>query len=321
MAFKTNAVAKSESTAKISVNYEDLNKYVVETAGLQERENMIGYISGIVDLGNQNMPDAEVVFNGTAEDEAAEIEKNPNTYFEDGIDQVSKKKVRFKKWPQKPIQCVAIAVDFKDVILDKGQFFGKSNPQPLRLWLGGSFYIPGTGMVIGRPTPLKINKSSGEWSFDAKHLFYKMAVSSKLIKPGEPFLPTQIDSLLGKALQFEVQVFFKENKGKQYYTEYVKFLGGLGRGQQAPEISSDLFLIEFDGDLTKENMQNLRSHVINTIKNANNYEGSKIQQYLEDNSPSEHEDQPEDKPVSKVTPAKVKAKVTEVPEEDEDIPF
>lgn len=320
MAFKTNAVAKSESTNKVSVNYEELNKFVVETAGLQDRENMVGYVVGIVDLGNQNMPDAEVVFTGSAQDEAEEIEKNSNTYFEDGFDPVSKKKVRFKKWPQKPIQCVAVAVEFKDVTIDKGQFFGKSNPQPLRLWLGGSFYIPGTGMVVGRPTPLKINKSSGEWSFDAKHLFYKMAVSSKLIKPGEPFLPGQIDSLLGKAFQFEAQVFFKESKGKQYYTEYVKFLGGLGRGQQPPEIESDLFLIEFDGDLTKEKMQNLRSHVINTIKNANNYDGSKIQEYLENESGT-HQEETTDKPVSKVTPAKVKAKV-EVDDLDDDlIPF
>lgn len=324
MAFRTNAVAKSDNSAKTQVNYEEMNSYVVETAGLQERETMIGYIAGIVDLGNQNMPDAEVPFNGTEEDEAAEIEKNPGTYFEDGIDPVSKKKVRYKKWPQKPVQCVAIAVDVPDVILDKGQFFGKSNPQPLRLWLGGTFYIPSVGMVVGRPTPLKINKSSGEWSFDAKHLFYKMAVASKLIKAGEPFLPSSIDQLLGKAFQFDVQVFFKESKGKKYYTEYIKFLGGLGRGQQQPEVPDNLFLIEFDGDFTKEDTQNLRNHVINTIKQANNYEGSKIQKFLENGEGASEstEKSSTPAPTKPVPAAKKVAKPVEIdPDEESSCPF
>lgn len=321
MAFRTNAVAKNDNSAKTQVNYEEMNAYVVETAGLQERETMIGYISGIVDLGNQNMPDAEVPFTGSEEDEAAEIEKNPDTYFEDGIDPVSKKKVRYKKWPQKPVQCVAIAVDLVDIQVDKGQFFGKSNPQPLRLWLGGTFYIPSVGMVVGRPTPLKINKSSGEWSFDAKHLFYKMAVASKLIKAGEPFLPSSIDQLLGKAFQFDVQVYFKESKGKKYYTEYIKFLGGLGRGQQQPEVPDNLFLIEFDGDFTKEDTQNLRNHVINTIKQANNYEGSKIQKFLE-NGEGASESKPEPTPAAKPVPAVKKVAKPVIEDEDsESCPF
>lgn len=324
MAFRTTNIAKSDNSTKVEVNYEELNKYVVETAGLQERENLIGYISGIVDLGEQNQNDAEVIFTGSAEDEQAEIEKNPNTYFEDGFDPVSKKQVRYKKWPQRPVQCVAIAVDFPDIMIDKGQFFGKSNSQPLRLWMGGSFYIQGAGMVVGRPTPLKINKSSGQWSFDKKHLFHKMAVASKLIKADEPFLPADIDQLLGKSFQFEVQVFFKNSKGKDYYTEYIKYLGGLGRGQQPHEPVNEPFLIEFDGDLTPEVMSNLRSHIINTIKQANNYEGSKIAEYLEGRSQATASPKQEEKP--KVNPPAAKKVAAKVPvvEEDpdlEDSPF
>lgn len=318
MAFRTTNIAKSDNSTKVEVNYDELNKYVIETAGLQERENLIGYISGIVDLGEQNQNDAEVIFTGSAEDEQAEIEKNPNTYFEDGFDPVSKKQVRYKKWPQRPVQCVAIAVDFPDIMIDKGQFFGKSNSQPLRLWMGGSFYIQGAGMVVGRPTPLKINKSSGQWSFDKKHLFHKMAVASKLIKADEPFLPSSIDSLLGKSFQFEVQVFFKNSKGKDYYTEYIKYLGGLGRGQQAHEPVNEPFLIEFDGDLTQENMSNLRSHIINTIKQANNYEGSKIAEYLEGRSQATTSPKQEEKPKANPPAAKKVAAKAPVVEEDGD---
>ncbi|MDV7392475.1 hypothetical protein RZS08_14010, partial [Arthrospira platensis SPKY1] len=101
---------QSQKESKQVVQYDDLNKYVVETAGLQERETLVGYVSMIVDLGTQNQPDAEVVFTGNENDEKEEFAKNPNTYFKDGFDQQSKKQVRFKCWPQKPVQCVAVAV-------------------------------------------------------------------------------------------------------------------------------------------------------------------------------------------------------------------
>ena len=179
--------------------------------------------------------------------------------------------------------------------------------------IGGQFYTQGSGMVVGRPTPLKINKSTGDWSFDKKHLLHKMAVASKLIKPDDVFLPDSIDKLLGKSFQWEVQIFMKQVKDKQYYTEFVKYLGGLGRSQSACEPENEPFLIEFDGDLTPEKMQNLRSHVINTIKQANNYEGSKIQEYLENGSSSK----PAEQSTKKETPAKV-SKPSKVVEEDDD---
>ena len=313
MGFKVTNVTKTDNSTKSEVSYEELNKYVVEAAGLQERETIIGYISGIVDLGNQNQPDAEVVFNGSEEDESKEIEKNPNTYFKDGFDPVSKKPVRLRCWAQKPVQCVTFSVDFPDIIVDKGQFFGKSMPAPLRVYYGGQFYTQGSGMVVGRPTPLKINKSTGEWSFDKKHLLHKMAVASKLIKPDDVFLPDSIDKLLGKSFQWEVQIFMKQVKDKQYYTEFVKYLGGLGRSQSACEPENEPFLIEFDGDLTPEKMQNLRSHVINTIKQANNYEGSKIQEYLENGSSSK----PAEQSTKKETPAKVSKPSKVVVDEDD----
>lgn len=319
MAFRTTNVSQNDNSTKPEVNYDELNRYVVETAGLQERETIIGYISGIVDLGNQDLPDAEVVFTGSEEDQQAEIEKNPNTYFKEGFDPVTKKQVTFKCWSQKPVQCVAFSVDFPDIIVDKGQFFGKSQPAPLRAFYGGQFYTQGSGMVVGRPTPLKINKSTGEWSFDKKHLFHKMAVASKLIKPDDAFLPQDIDKLLGKSFQWEVQIFMKKVKDKEYFTEFIKYLGGLGRGQQPHEPVNEPFLIEFDGDLTQENMSNLRSHIINTIKQANNYEGSKIAEYLEGRSQATASPKQEEKPKVNPPAAKKVAPKAPVVEEDPDL--
>lgn len=272
---------------KSNVDWDALNSYVVEQAGLQERETLVGVVSGIVDLGTQEQPDAEYEFTGSEEDEAAEIEKNPDTYFKDGFDQVKKKTVRMKCYPQKPIQSVAVSIDFPDVIVDKGQFFDNPNPQPLRLWLGGSFYMgPEIGTVVARPTPLRvvnINKGAGKptWSFAPNHLFHKMAVAAKLVKPSEAFLPKDIDQLIGQAFQFEAQVFFKEHKGSEYYTEYVKFVGALGRGQSAPEIENT-FMIQFNQKNDPEDLKQIRNHVINTMKRAQNWEGSAVQKQLEE---------------------------------------
>jgi hypothetical protein len=347
MAF--DSYGAGENSGKSSgreIDFDALNKYVVETANLENREVLIGVISSIVDLGTQEQEDGEMVFKGSEEDEAAEIAKYPGTYFEDGPDPNNpKKQVRLKKWPQKPIQSVAVSVDFPDILLNKGQFFGDDSGElkPLRLWLGGDFFIQDVGKVVGRPTPLKVKKNAaGKWSFDKKHLLYKMAAAAKLIDASkdEVFLPQDIDKLLGKALCFEAQVFFKESKGKEYYTEYAKFVSGLGRGQKAPDFEVSRNLIQFNQDNDPEALKELRAHVKNTIKRAANYEGSKIQAQLEalyksngndsdgsdasDDSKQEEAPKPTAKP--KAEPKATKPKKEEKPEivfddMDDDVPF
>ena len=302
LSFDAYSTGSSSGKQKSEVDFDALNRYVVEASGLENREVLVGVVSSIVDLGTQAQEDAAVVFTGSEEDEAAEIAKNPNTYFEDGIDPNDpkrKKQVRLKRWPQKPVQSVAISVDFPDIMLNKGQFFGNDTGEekPLRLWLGGSFYIPEVGMVVGRPTPLKVTKNTkDQWSFNKKHLFYQMASAAKLIDPSkdEAFLPKDIDKLVGKAFCFEAQVFFKESKGKEYYTEYIKFVSGLGRGQKAPDCEVAKNLIQFNQDNDPEALKELRNHVKNTIKRASNYEGSKIQKQLEVLYDSNQKDTPQD---------------------------
>lgn len=343
MAFDAYSTGSSSGKKKSDVDFDALNRYVVETAGLQNREVLVGVVSSIVDLGTQAQEDAAMPFTGNEDDEAAEIAKNPNTYFEDGPDpQNPKKQVRLKRWPQKPIQSVAISVDFPDILLNKGQFFGDDNAEekPLRLWLGGSFYVPEVGMVVGRPTPLKVTKNTkDQWSFNKKHLFYQMASAAKMIDASkdEVFLPKDIDKLVGKAFCFESQVFFKESKGKEYYTEYIKFVSGLGRGQKAPEYEVSHNLIQFNQENDPSALKELRNHVKNTIKRASNYEGSKIQKQLEALYDSNQKDTPQDDDQdaaddgeggSVVVPEKAKAKAVPkkvvkppVDDLDDDLPF
>jgi len=329
MAFKVKKQERSESISNLpTVDWDAYHNYIVEKAGLQSQEVLIGYVAGIIDLGEQVQEDAKVVFTGSAADEAKAIAQHPATYFEDGIDQQTKKPARFKRWPQKPLQAVTLAIDFPDIMLNLGQFFGEENSEekPLRMYLGGQFYIPGKGMVVGRPIYLKYSNLSDDkkkpiWSFDKKHTLYKMAVGAKIIENGKPFLPDDIDQLLGVSLQFDVQIFFKENKGKKYFTENIKFASGLGRNQKAIEPLSDPFLIQFDDE--NEHLSEVRSHVLNTIRQASNFEGSKIQKQLDAIRPAnkdEHEE--EDKPKDNPKPAgKRVAEVSQKVEDPEDDPF
>lgn len=333
--FDAYASGSNEGKKKSNIDYDALNQYVVEACKLEKREVLIGVVSSIIDLGQQEQEDAAMPFVGSEEDEADEIAKRPLTYFEDMKDPVTKKTVRMKRWPQKAIQSIAIAVDFPDIMLDKGQFFGDDNSEekPLRLYLGGQFFIPEVGQVVGRPTPLKVTKNTKEqWSFNKKHICYKMADAAKLVDASkdEVFLPQDIDKLLGESFQFAVQVFIND---KGYYTEYVNFTGALGRGQKAPNTDVKTSLIQFNQDNDLESLKELRHHVKNTIKQASNYEGSKIQKQLdelqESYKSSKAEGQVEDaqeevKP--KVEPKKAvksarKPVPTTIDDMDDDVPF
>lgn len=335
MAFDSYGSAQSSNSneKKMDVDFDALNKYVVETAGLQQQETLVGVVAGIVDLGIQEQPDAENKFLGDAAAEAAEKEKFPATYFKDGKDDKGNP-CRLKCYPQKAVQSIAIAIDFPDIIVDKGTFFGESKPLPLRIWMGGQFYIQGRGMLIARTTPLRINKKMGAWSMDALSLPYKMAVAAKIIQPGEVFLPQQIDSLLGKSMQFVAQVYMKKgSNGKEYYTEFIKFAAPLARGQKEVDTSDmHLFLVQFNSKNDTQALQELRSHIVNTLKQATNFEGSMIQKQLleigkikQEEGASEvrseekkEEVKGEPSPPPKPTPKKAPAKIVEPPVEDED---
>ena len=340
MAFKTirqpvnNDSGDSDRT---KVDWDALNKYVVETANLQQRESLLGYISGIVDLGVQPQADSEVEFNGSEQDEADEIDDNPGTYFKDGKNEKGKD-VRLKCWKNKPVQSVAVCVDFPDIMLNKGQFFGeeKAEEKPLRLWLGGQFYTKEHGMVIGKVIPLREGNiaphgSKAVWSFKPNHTLYKLALGAKIVQPGEPFKPENIDSLLGKTLQWEAQVFFKKgNNGKEYYTEYLKYVGAPGRGQKDLELVTEPFVVQFDENNSQESVKELRSHVINTIRMAENFSGSKIEKQLEqyrgNDKPAEDAPKESSAPAAKTVPQKApKPKLAPLPpvdsDYDDDIPF
>lgn len=343
MAFEVYADPKTQGKSKqVTVDFDKLNKYVIEAADLEEAAVVPGVISSIVDLGIQAQSDAEYVFEGTEEDEEIEQQANPAVRFETRAKFFDNGKwlenVRVKIVPQRDVQSIAMAIDFPDIVIDKGQFFGESKPLPLRIWMGGQFYIEGSGMVIQnvialRETNLDTTRATQKWSLNPKGTLYKMAKSAKLVKDGEVFKASQIDQLLGTAHQFEARVFMKPAKGgKSYYTEQVKFVGALGRGQSVDVDSVATSLVMFNKENPENAIKELRAHVVNTIKRAKNYEGSVIQKQIEEVRGSYNSETKAEEPKEEVVKPKAKAKqvpnsgynaevATEYEGLDESLPF
>lgn len=345
--FEVYVDSKTESKSnKTNVDFDKLNAYVVEAADLEEAAVVPGVISSIVDLGIQAQSDAEYVFEGDEADEEVEQQANPAIRFETRAKFFDNGKwlenVRVKIVPQRDVQSIAMAIDFPDILVDKGSFFGESKPLPLRIWMGGQFFIEGSGMVIQnlialRETNLDTTRATQKWSLNPKGTLYKMAKSAKLVKDGEVFKANQIDQLLGTAHQFEARVFMKPAKnGKKYYTEQVKFVGALSRGQAVDAESVATSLVMFNKENPETAIKELRAHVVNTIKRAKNYEGSVIQKQIEevrgsysseskDTQPKQDYKVVNDQDGPEVVPAKPKAKAKPAPkpefDDSEELPF
>ena len=272
-----------------NVDWDALNKHVVDTAKTQDKpRSLVGIISGVIDLGEQKLPDAEMEFTGTAEQEQEEITKNSNTYFKDGeiVKGGQKVKARLKCWPQKNAQCLAFTVDFPQIMVNKGEYLGieGSQPAPLRFILNGEFFNNGE-IGLGRDYPIKWEKLDDGWSLKRNSIPYKLASASELIVDGKPFLPENLPDLVGRAAQFQIQVKINE---KGYLQEKIKFSGVVPEGLPIPEIDpSCLYTVEFDKENDPVAVKQLRKSIVNTIKKAVNYPGNVIQAQIEGTSEGE----------------------------------
>ncbi len=257
MAFGKQATIAAKNNQSSNVDWDALNKYVVETAGLEERETLMGVVVGIVGLGTQEQDDGyRELSAGESEEEI--LKKFPGNYFK------TEGGKRFVCWKVKPVPSVAIVVDFPQIQLDKGKFFGSEDgPKPLRMILGGEFTLSGGMRVVSHPLNLRYTKELGTQSLSPKNTLYKMARADKLVKEKEPFTADRLYELLGTAFQFSVQVYMKDGK---YMTEYCKFVSGIGRGQTAPAVNKeDLFSVEFDEENKEEHLKSLRASIRNSM--------------------------------------------------------
>lgn len=328
MAFKTTAVSTTSTNQdRPQVDFDQLNQYVVETADCEQPETLNGVVVGIIDLGNQKLPDAEYDVDSGDEDltvdeltskYSGEIEAGKISKFDIVKDWSTRppKDVIKKFVPQKDRQCITYVVDFPDIMLDKGKFFGENTEaKPLRLYFGGQYYNTfQKKMMVQNLLPLKITniakdpKNNKVWSLNPKSQLHKMAVAAKLINTGEAFLPDSIDELLGKTLQFKVQIGFNQKDDKKYYFEKISFLGAIQK-KDKPFEDVETFLIQMDDENDPEALKMIRKHILNTMEQATNFEGSALQKQLLEVRPNSFKDN-----VS--SPSVVKKETSPVKEED-----
>ena len=171
---------------KPTVDFDALNKYVVETSRLQQPETVLGVVSVMVDLGTQKQNDAEYDLDATDKDltieqltekYALEIHEGRIRKFDKSYDSKTKSWVVRKFVPQQDRQSIVYAVDFPDIMLDKGKFFGEEegkNIKPLRLWIGGQYWNKHQEkMLVQNVIPLKVTNIADQgqpkkWSMNPK---------------------------------------------------------------------------------------------------------------------------------------------------------
>lgn len=288
--FVTTTNNQTSGGEKKVVDWDGLNSHVIEMAKTQDKARSVpGIISGIIDLGEQNLDDAEQVFTGSAADEEKIKAEKPDTYFKDCFDDKGKA-VRLKCWPQKPCQQMCITVDFPQVMVDKGKFFGNSNPMPLRLLLNREFTLPGDKTkVVASPYNIRETKhelagNKTTWAFAKNNGLHKLADACGLLDANGLFTKNRIGELLGKVAQFEFRVFMKPGKqaGTAYFTEQVKLVGMVPEGIPLPEApEGTLYGVNLYAQNDAEAVKQLRACIKNHIKRANNYEGSILKTELE----------------------------------------
>lgn len=283
MAFKLN-VAKTntpdgadheERAPRREVDWAAYEAHIIAAAGTATKpRSKPGVISSIIDLGIQNRDAIEVPY---TEEEA----KKPGAVeFQQG-------KNRMLRVPRKPCQQVAILVDIPDILVDRGQFFGDSNPAPLRLMPNGEFGVRVDGVwtpIVAKPYSVsEIKHDDGTWAFSKGNTLHKLADACDLLDEKGYFTKDRIGELQGKVAQFEFRVWMKPGKnGKTYLTEDIKLAGRVPEGVAIPEYDSSLLLgINVNGENDPEQVKQLRKSIKNTIRRANNFEGSDIQKLLE----------------------------------------
>jgi len=277
----------TQSSNSVQVDWDARAKYLVETVGTQKKAKaMIGIISGIIDLGLQVQEDAKMAWTGDEASEAAELEKNPNQYFETLPDDKGVP-TRYKRWEVKPCQQVAFTVDFPGVMINQGQFFGDENASehPLRMLLNGEFFIKGVGKTVGKPYNIKeVKQADGSWGFKNNTQIYKLAAATDVLDDKGNFKPFMLGNLLGKAALFEVQVFTKKgDDGKEYLNEKVKLSGQVPDVMvpMIPELAPEyIYGVNFKGEQNPDELKQLRQSVVNTMRLAQNFEGSDVQKAL-----------------------------------------
>lgn len=282
MAFQTTGSTQTAgSTERRQVDYKALNEHLVAVAGGGKQRSLPGIITGIYDLGLQKLDDAAIQvtdaewvkrfpeYDGTPEGEAAVVAKAGR---EDARFEMFEGNYCFR-YKQKPVQQVAVAVDFPQIMADKSLYFtGESKPMPLRLILNGEF-----NRLVQKPFNLRsMNHNQGKpgaakWALAKNSQLHKLADASGILDKDGLFKAERLDELLGKVVQFQIRLFLND---KGFFKEEIKIAGIVPEGLPHPELPEGvtLALVQmWDADLDKTAAMEARACIKNHQRKALNF--------------------------------------------------
>lgn len=238
----SNTNKDTDNGPRRQVDYKALNQHLVDAAGGGKQRSLPGIITGIYDLGLQELADAAIPvtdadflkrypeFDGTKEGEEAVIAKSgrPKARFEDFEGNYC------FRYEQKPVQQVAVSVDFTQIMVDKSFYFtGESKPMPLRMILNGEF-----NRLVQKPFNLRsVNHNQGKpgpakWALAKNNKLHVLADACGLLKDGL-FDASRVDELLGKVVQFQIKLHFND---KGFFKEDIKIAGIVPEGIPLPTL-------------------------------------------------------------------------------------
>jgi hypothetical protein len=270
-----------------NIDFDALTKHVVEAVGCSEApEAMIGIVSGVIDLGLQAQEDAKMKWTGDAASEAEELAKNDKQYFETLPDDKGVP-TRYKRWEVKPQRCAAITIDFPETLVNRGKFFDEDKvgeELPYRGLLNNEFGQKGVGKVVGKPYSLREQRNDdGTWSLKNNTILFKLGQATKQLDEKGNFKPAYLGNLIGEAAMFNVHVYTNEHGGKEYLNEKLSFNGPVPKAmaKMIPTLDDKfMYMVNFKGEQDLEVLKTLRQSIINTMKQAEDFEGSDVQKAL-----------------------------------------
>jgi len=229
---------------------------------------VIGIISGIVDYGKHQDPErVEPMDEGDAK---AKKWKS---------DMVAKGKAENREgvfhYQASACQEIGVYVDFPSVIVDKGQFFGDSNPAPYRVLLGGVF----KGEPAQKTKIQGYRNDNKVWVFGDNSRATKLAKAAKLKDLKDGFAQERLLELIGQAVQFNAEVFVND---AGFLQEKITNPSPIMAGIPIPEIDQDLlFYVGMNEDNEDSYVKVLTKPVKEYCKAALDFEGSKLSVQLE----------------------------------------
>lgn len=287
----SGATQSSGNGGGSNIDFEAMNQEVVDAAGTQKKpKTLVGFISGLYDLGMQPRPDFEKIHDPNDTKEVEALEKGEATLetknFYDNGKWYNDAEVFCK--PRTPAKAIAFAVDFPSIVVDKGKHFGESNPLPLRLVMGNTWAVtnpdnPEKKMpIIASPFFLaeNTNNNVGKWALSNRSNLHKMGEAADLLTDDGLFVKENISGLLGKALMFKIQVFMND---KGYYTEKINFVSEVPEGLPVPEFDTSLIHgLNMNRPNDPDALGQVRAVVKNTMRLSADWDDSVIRQELEE---------------------------------------